>query len=132
MRWLDANSSRVKLIAAVVLLAGCVVTAGSEQQLPTLPTRPNPPASPGQSPNPSDDNDGDTMAHRAMVQQAKRRNTERQQEIVSATDKLVKLTQQFKNDMEKGGKEQMSAANIKKAEEIEKLAKSVKEKMKGS
>jgi len=72
------------------------------------------------------------MAHRAMVQQAKRRNTERQQEIVSATDKLVTLTQQFKNDMEKGGKEQMSAASIKKAEEIEKLAKSVKEKMKGS
>ena len=132
MRWLDANSSRVKLIAAVILLAGCVVTAGSEQQLPTLPTRQNPPASPGQSPNPNDDNDGDTMAHRAMVQQAKRRNTERQQEIVSATDKLVTLTQQFKDDMKKGGKDQLSAANIKKAEEIEKLAKSVKEKMKGS
>ena len=132
MRWLDANSSRVKLIAAAVLLVGCVVTAGSEQQLPTLPTRPNPPASPGQAPNPNDDNDGDTMAHRAMVQQAQRRNSQRQQEIVNAADKLVTITQQLKAEMEKGSKVQTSAANIKKAEEIEKLAKSVKEKMKGS
>ena len=72
------------------------------------------------------------MARRAMVQQAQRRNTQRQQEIVKATDKLVALTQQLKADMEKDSKDQMSAANIKKAEEIEKLAKSVKEKMKGS
>ena len=72
------------------------------------------------------------MAHRAMVQQAQRRNSQRQQEIVSATDKLVTLTQQLKADMEKGGKDQMSAANVKRAEEIEKLAKAVKEKMKGS
>ncbi len=72
------------------------------------------------------------MAHRAMVQQALRRNAQRQQEIVSATDKLVTLTQQLKADMEKGNKDQMSAANIKRAEEIEKLAKAVKEKMKGS
>ena len=72
------------------------------------------------------------MAHRAMVQQAQRRNTQRQQEIVNATDKLVTLTQQLKNDMEKASKDQMSAANIKRAEEIEKLARSVKEKMKGS
>jgi len=72
------------------------------------------------------------MAHRAMVQQAQRRNTQRQQEIVNATDKLVTLTQQLKDDMEKASKDQMSAANIKRAEEIEKLARSVKEKMKGS
>jgi len=72
------------------------------------------------------------MTHRAMVQQAQRRNTQRQQEIVNATDKLVTLTQQLKDDMEKGSKDQMSAANIKKTEEIEKLARSVKEKMKGS
>jgi len=72
------------------------------------------------------------MAHRAMVQQAQRRNSQRQQEIVNAADKLVTLTQQLKAEMEKGSKDQTSAANIKKAEEIEKLAKSVKEKMKGS
>lgn len=69
------------------------------------------------------------MAHRAMVQQAHRRNEQRQQEIVNATDKLVTLTQQLKGDMEKGSKDPLSA---KKAEEIEKLAKSVKEKMKGN
>jgi hypothetical protein len=129
MRWLDANLSRVKLLAAAVLFATCVVTGGSQQQLPTLPTRPNPPGSPSQAPNSSDENDGDTMAHRAMMQQAQKRNAQRQQEIVNATDKLVTLTEQLKVEMEKGSKDQMSA---KKVEEIEKLAKSVKEKMKGS
>ena len=129
MRWLDANLSRVKLLAVMILFAGSVVKVGSQQQLPTLPTRPNPPASPGQAPNSSDDNDQDTMAHRAMMQQAQRRNSQRQQEIINATDKLVVLTKQLKAEMEKGNKDQMSA---KKAEEIEKLAKSVKEKMKGS
>jgi hypothetical protein len=129
MRWLDANLPRIKLLALAILLAGCVVKVGSQQQLPTLPTRPNPPVSPGQAPNSSDENDQDTMAHRAMMQQAQRRNSQRQQEIINATDKLVVLTRQLKVEMEKGSKDQMSA---KKAEEIEKLAKSVKEKMKGS
>jgi len=72
------------------------------------------------------------MARRAMVQQAQRRNDQRQQQIVSDTAKLVTLTQQLKTELEKSGNNQMSAAAIKKAEEIEKLAKSVKEKMKGS
>src|SRR5215471_3689663 len=132
MRWLDANSLEIIALSFVMLVGG-VVTVGS-QQLPTLPTpaRPSAPVSPGQAPNPSDDNDQDAMARRAMVQQAQRRNDQRQQQIVSDTAKLVTLTQQLKTELEKSGNNQMSAAAIKKAEEIEKLAKSVKEKMKGS
>ncbi len=65
-----------------------------------------------------------------MMQQAQRRNEERQKEIVNDTARLLTLTQQLKADLEKGSKDQASIA--KKAEEIEKLAKSVKEKMKGS
>jgi len=72
------------------------------------------------------------MAHRAMRQQAIRRNEQRQQEIVSDTDKLLTLTEQLKSDMEKSSKDPTSVSSIKKTEEIEKLAKAVKEKMKGS
>jgi hypothetical protein len=67
-----------------------------------------------------------------MRQQAIRRNEQRQQEIVSDTDKLLTLTEQLKSDMEKSSKDPTSVSSIKKTEEIEKLAKAVKEKMKGS
>ena len=72
------------------------------------------------------------MAHRAMVQQAQRRNDQRQQDIVNDTAKLLKLTEQLKTEVEKSNKDQTSAAMMKKAEEIEKLARAVKEKMKGN
>ena len=130
MRRLDANSFPLKL-GAMVLLAGCLMMLkAQQQQLPPLVTRP--PGSPGQSPNPSDENDGDAMGHRAMRQQALRRNELRQQEIVSDTDKLLTLAGQLKSDMEKSSKDPTSVSAIKKTEEIEKLAKVVKEKMKGS
>lgn len=103
---------------------------GHAQQLPTTP-RPAP-ASPGQAPSSSDDNDNDAMARRVMIQQAERRNTQRQQDIVNDTAKLLTLAQQLKAEVDKSSKDQLSISVVKKAEEIEKLAKSVKEKMKGS
>ncbi|QNI34403.1 hypothetical protein H7849_11210 [Alloacidobacterium dinghuense] len=130
MRCLDANSLRLSLFAVVVVLGGCFLTAKAQQTLPPITTRP--PVSPGQAPNSSDENDGDTMAHRAMVQQAQRRNDQRQKDIVTDTAKLLTLTEQLKDEVAKSDKDQMSVSVIKKAEEIEKLAKAVKEKMKGS
>ena len=124
MRCLDANSFRMKLLAVAVLLGGCSVTASAQQQLPPISTR-TAPVSPAQAPNPSDENDQDTMAHRAMIQQAQRRNTQRQQDIVKDTAKLLALTEQLKAEIEKSNKDQMSASAIKKAEEIEKLARQI-------
>lgn len=72
------------------------------------------------------------MTRHAMEQQAIKRNTQRQQDIVNDTAKLLDLAQQLKDEVDKSRKDQMSVSVIKKAEEIEKLAKSVKEKMKGS
>lgn len=67
-----------------------------------------------------------------MEQQAIKRNSQRQQDIVNDTAKLLDLAQQLKDEVDKSRKDQMSVSVIKKAEEIEKLAKAVKEKMKGS
>lgn len=131
MRRLDANSFRLKPLAVLVfLVCCCFMTAKTQQQLP--PPLSRPPISPSQSSNTNDEPGGDALAHRAMVQQAQRRNDQRQQDIVNDTAKLLSLTEQLKAEVEKGNKDQMSASVIKKAEEIEKLAKSVKEKMKGS
>jgi len=72
------------------------------------------------------------MSRHAMEQQAERRNTQRQQDIVKDTTKLLELAQQLKTEVDKSRRDQLSVSVVKKAEEIEKLAKAVKEKMKGS
>jgi hypothetical protein len=129
MRCLDANSPRLKLLAAILLLTGSVTLANAQQNPPI--TRPVP-TSPGQAPLSGDESDGDAMTRRAMEQQAIKRNSQRQQDIVNDTAKLLDLAQQLKDEVDKSRKDQMSVSVIKKAEEIEKLAKAVKEKMKGS
>ncbi len=64
--------------------------------------------------------------------QARMRNNERQKQLVSDTDKLVALANELKADVEKSNKDTLSLDVVRKADEIEKLAHSVKEKMKGS
>ena len=68
-----------------------------------------------------------------MVQeQAKMRNLDRQKQLVLDTQKLLALANQLKSDVDKSNKDTLSLDVIRKADEIEKLARSVKEKMKGS
>lgn len=59
-------------------------------------------------------------------------NTKRQQDIKKDTDKLLELATELKQSVDKSNENTMSVDVIKKAEEIEKLAHTVKEKMKGS
>jgi hypothetical protein len=51
--------------------------------------------------------------------------------LKSDTDKLLKLSVELKSSVDKSDENVLSLDVIKKAEEIEKLARSVKEKMKG-
>lgn len=60
----------------------------------------------------------------------KERNKERQAALKRDTDKLLDLATQLKQYVDKTNENVMSVEVIKKAEEIEKLAKSVKDKMK--
>ena len=64
-------------------------------------------------------------------QQAQARNDDRQKKLVADTDKLLVLATELKQDVAKTNKDVLSVDVIKKAEEIEKLAHSVKERMKG-
>jgi hypothetical protein len=63
--------------------------------------------------------------------QAQTRNSDRQKHLVADTDKLLALATELKQDVDKTNKDVLSVEVIKKAEEIEKLAHSVKERMKG-
>jgi hypothetical protein len=63
---------------------------------------------------------------------AKKANQERQAQLKHDTDRLLKLATELKQYVDKSNENTLSLDVIKKAEEIEKLAHSVKEKMKGS
>jgi hypothetical protein len=67
-----------------------------------------------------------------LRQQAIAANSQRQVEIRRDTDKMLQLTAELKDYLQKGQQGVMSIDAIKKAEQIEKLAHSVKSKMKQS
>lgn len=62
---------------------------------------------------------------------AKKANLERHAALKRDTDKLVTLAEELKNYVNKSNENVLSLDVLKKAEEIEKLARSVKDKMKG-
>lgn len=57
-------------------------------------------------------------------------NAKRQEELKRDTERLLKLATELKENVDKTNQNMLSLDVIKKAEEIEKLAKSVKDKMK--
>lgn len=76
------------------------------------------------SPNPSDPN----QAH-MMREMAKERSVLRQKEIMDETNQLLDLAKELKDAVDKSSKDQLSLNVVNTASEIEKLAKSVKQKM---
>ena len=63
---------------------------------------------------------------------AKKANRERQVQLQRDTDHLLKLATELKQYVDKTNEHTLSLDVVKKAEEIEKLARSVKEKMKSN
>jgi hypothetical protein len=66
-----------------------------------------------------------------LVEQQKMRVAERQKRLVEDTDKLLELTTALKEQVGDSNKNILSLDMIKKADQIEKLAHSVKERIKG-
>jgi hypothetical protein len=60
------------------------------------------------------------------------RNDDRQKKLVADSEKLLQLATQLNQDVEKTNQHILSIDVVKRADEIEKLAHSVKERMKGS
>jgi len=80
------------------------------------------------APFPGDDDENHARMMRDMEKKAAK---ERVAALKSDTDKLLKLSTELKAYVDKTDENVLSLDVIKKAEEIEKLAKSVKDKMKG-
>lgn len=112
-------------ILMVLLLTATFTAAHSQMQGPAQP-----PAAPGiPGVNPSASSDSDPMTRRMNAEMVVKRNIQRQQEIIADTNKLLQLAQQLNSDVSKSSKDTLSLSVVKEADEIEKLAKSVKEKM---
>ena len=75
--------------------------------------------------------DKDPTAGKLQEQLAKTRNDDRQRKLVDDTARLYQLSSELKDQVAKTDKNMLSVDVVRKAEEIEKLARSVKEKMKG-
>jgi hypothetical protein len=75
--------------------------------------------------------DEDQARARIANEMAKRAAKERVAALKIDTDKLLRLSVELKQSVDKSDENVLSVDVIKKAEEIEKLARSVKDKMKG-
>jgi hypothetical protein len=94
----------------------------------------NPAQIPRLSPNPGLTPDDRENEERAKMEKdmAKKANRERQAQLQRDTDNLLKLATELKQYVDKSNEHTLSLDVVKKAEEIEKLAHSVKEKMKAN
>jgi hypothetical protein len=107
------------MIGVVLLTTGSVKVSGG-QMLPA-PSLPWSNQTPGMS----------QPATMQLVEQQKLRIAERQKRLAADTDKLLELTTALKEQVNDSNKNILSLDMIKKADQIEKLAHSVKERIKG-
>ncbi len=119
------QTPRTYVVTLCLAAAGSVgiCQIGNTPQRPTLPDPSRPIGDPGRPDDP--------FSTKVAEQQARNRNSDRQKKLVADTDKLLSLATELKQQVDKTDKNTLSVDVVKKAEEIEKLAHSVKEKMRG-
>jgi hypothetical protein len=107
----------------------CVATLSWFMPCAVAQQTPQPPQPPSHDINPpGDEGEARDRLTRDMEKKAAK---ERAAAIKTDTDKLLKLSVELKAYVDKSDENVLSLDVIKKAEEIEKLAKSVKDKMRG-
>ncbi|HUB17638.1 MAG TPA: hypothetical protein VL990_03325 [Acidobacteriaceae bacterium] len=113
-----------------LILAGALASlaAHSQQTQPTPTLRP-PNVSTDASGFSNNDGPHDPEQARMLHEMSHDRNVLRQKEIVQDTNQLMDLVRQLKDAVDKSNKDELSLSVVNTAAEIEKLAKSVKEKM---
>ncbi len=120
----------VRVIAGVVVVSGMALACNlnSQQQDRDAPNRP--------TINPLTNRVPDANDQMAMREQQPRQtgpdaaNDDRKRQIADDSAKLLKLAGDLKAEVDKTSKDTLSIGVIRKADQIEKLARSVKEKMK--
>jgi hypothetical protein len=102
----------------------------NQNQNPRVPP-PNGPPVPGAPMTTTTSGEGDVNRERMTREMAKKANLARQAGLKADAEKLLKLAVELKDYVDKSNENVLSLDVLKKAEEIEKLAHSVKDKMKG-
>lgn len=110
----------IAVLLALLLLSAFQLSSRQQQPLPPQPTQPG-----TGEPGPS-------LPPEVQKEMEKRANAQRQAELKRDTERLLKLSTELKDYVDKTNENVLSLEVIKKAEEIEKLAHSVKTKMRGS
>jgi len=116
---MTAVLSRCILCVGLVVAAGWLVPSVA-QEAPAAQTN-----TPGKSTGGDPTNPANSMAMRM----ARERNAIRQKQVVSQADQLLVLAQQLKAALDKRDRNQLPADAVKTADHIQKLAKSIKDKM---
>lgn len=109
-----------RYLLCLLLLASILWPSLLSAQSQRMPRDPNAPIS-----------DGDQGRDRLSREMAKKANEERQTALKNDTEKLLRLAVELKDYVDKSNEHLLSVDVVKKAEAIEKLAHSVKDKMKG-
>lgn len=124
--------TRLVLIAGIFLVAGCLnlsawcQAASTPSQFPVSgPTQQESTASAAAGEPKQESKTADTAAQKPVSPAEAR-----QAQLVADTNKLYQLAQELQAEVAKSTKNTLSLAVVKKAAEVEKLAKSLKERMK--
>jgi hypothetical protein len=113
----------ILLLLVFYTLEGLSASQQNQQQPPLPPTLQQPGAQPDTGP---------TLPPQFEKEMQRKANEHRQAELKRDTEKLLKLSTELKQYVDKTNSNVLSMDVIKKAEEIEKLAHSVKMKMRGT
>jgi hypothetical protein len=117
-------------ICSISVWTGAHSVAAQQSSMPSGQVQqPSPTGPPPLFGEPNDPRD--PLQRQRLEKMEKARQTERQQRLVQDTDKLLDLAKQLKEQVDKSNKDMLSIDVVKKAAEIEKLAKSVKDRMRG-
>jgi hypothetical protein len=119
------------LLAALAVMLGPHRVAGQTVQAPiTAPPRPTGILLPEANRIPDKNEQMEMHEKNAKQQDFAAANAERRKQIADDTEKLLKLANDLKAEVDKSNKDTLSLGVIRKADEIERLAHMVKEKMK--
>jgi hypothetical protein len=108
------------VLFALLLLSAFQLSTRQQQPLP-------PPAT-----QPGVEENGRNIPPQVQKEMEKRANAQRQADLKRDTERLLKLSTELKDYVDKTNENVLSVEVIKKADEIEKLAHSVKNKMRGN
>ena len=125
----QSNRAQVKLVILLLLCATCI-TSPAQQKDASQPgatvattTQTQPPADTPKNAETPTQKPAATPMTPAEARQA---------QLLADTERLYQLTQELKEEVAKSNKDTLSVPVVKKAEEVEKLARSLKERMRTS